>query len=335
VEAFLERAGEIAGSGHRIVHGGARLRETALVNEALLREIGEESELAPLHNRHGLAALESVRRLRSELPAVACFDTAFHSTMPDAAALYAVPRDWSERFGIRRYGFHGLSHAFASRRSAELLEQPLSELRVVTCHIGAGASLAAVKGGRSVDTTMGFTPLEGLVMATRSGSIDPGALLWLVRGGRLSAAEVERTLEERSGLLGLSGSSGDMRALLEAMDAGDERAQLAIDVYLHRLRGCIAGMAAAMGGLDALVFTGGVGENSARIRARCCEPLGFLGVAVDEEANEAAAGDSDLTAPGAEGSVLVVRAREDLEIARETRRLLERRRLDHPPPDQR
>ena len=323
MEDFLAGAGAVGGSGHRIVHGGPRLRASALVDDRLLRDIGEESDLAPLHNRHGLAALETVRRLRPELPAVACFDTAFHSTMPDAAALYGVPRRWTEAWGIRRYGFHGLSHAYAGRRAAELLERPQSELRVVTCHLGAGASLAAVERGRSVDTTMGFTPLEGLVMATRSGSIDPGALLWLVQHGGMSAAEIEYELEERSGLLGLSGSSGDMRELLDAADAGDVRAQLAIDVYLHRLRAGIAAMAAAMGGLDALVFTGGVGENSPRIRAACCERLAFLGVSVDARLNEQSGErDEDLSTARAGVRVLRVAAREELEIAREVRHLL-------------
>ena len=218
------------------------------------------------------------------MPAVACFDTTFHATLPPAAATYAVPRGWRDEWGLRRYGFHGLSHAYASRRAAELLDLPLGDLRTVVCHLGAGASLCAVQGGRSVDTTMGFTPLDGLVMATRAGSIDPGAVLWLVEHGGLSPAEVAHALEHESGLLGLAGS-GDMRDVLERAGAGDPEAILARDVYLHHLRAGIAAMAAALGGLDVLVFTGGVGERAPFVRAAAAEGLGFLGVAVEPDAN--------------------------------------------------
>jgi acetate kinase len=251
------------------------------------------------------------------VPAVACFDTAFHASLPAAASTYALPPEWRKRWDLRRFGFHGLSHAYATRRAAELLGRPVDGLRLVTCHLGAGASLAAVRDGRSVDTTMGFTPLEGLVMATRSGSVDPGLVLWLEEHVRMPPAELAATLEHRSGLRGLAGTA-DMRAILAAEAGGDQDAALAVGVYLHRLRGLIAAMAAALGGLDALVFTGGVGENAPAIRARAVAGLAFLGVAVDAAANEQGAGDRAVAAPG----VLVVAAREDLVRDLEVRAVL-------------
>ncbi len=221
------------------------------------------------------------------MPAVACFDTAFHARIPAAASTYALPHEWRRRWNLRRFGFHGLSHAYASRRAAELAGVPVDGLRVVTCHLGAGASLAAVLSGVSVDTTMGFTPLDGLVMATRSGSVDPGLILWLEEHMGMGPSELGSALEYRSGLVGLAGTA-DMKAVLEAEAAGDEDASLAVEVYLHRLRGEIAAMAAALGGLDVLVFTGGVGERSAPIRARAADGLGFLGVGVDRARNAGA-----------------------------------------------
>jgi acetate kinase len=321
---FLDDAPRAGAAGHRVVHGGPRFRSSQVVTDEVLDELRGLGELAPLHNPPALAAIEALRRLRPELPSVACFDTAFHATLPEEAATYAVPWSWTERHGIRRFGFHGLSHAYAARRAAELLGRPIGELRTVTCHLGAGASLAAVAGGVSVDTTMGFTPLEGLVMATRSGSIDPGALLLVQRRLGLGPDEAERALDRDSGPLGLSGISGDMREVLAAADQGQPRARLAVAVYGHRLRAAIAAMAAAMGGMDALVFTAGVGERSAPVRQAACDGLAFLGVSLDPGANRAAGSgaDADLSPPGARVRVLLVHAREDLEIARETRRLL-------------
>ncbi|HZD01921.1 MAG TPA: acetate/propionate family kinase [Actinomycetes bacterium] len=320
---FLSGAPRPDAAGHRVVHGGPRFRSSTVITGTVVGQLRGLGELAPLHNPPALAAVEALARLRPELPAVACFDTAFHATLPDAAATYAVPWSWTEQYGIRRFGFHGLSHAYAARRAAQLLGRPLRELRAVTCHLGAGASLAAVAGGMSVDTTMGFTPLEGLVMATRSGSLDPGALLLVQRRAGLSPEQAERVLDQDSGLLGVSGVSGDMRVVLDAADQGHGRARLAVAVYGHRLRAGIAAMAAAMGGLDALVFTGGVGEHQPPIRQAACEALAFLGVGLDPAANLAAGDeDADLSASGARVRVLLVEAREDLEIARETRRLL-------------
>jgi acetate kinase len=278
----------------------------------VLSELRELVALAPLHQPKSLAAVEAVSAALPATPSVACFDTAFHSTLPPAAATYALPRDWRERYGVRRYGFHGLSHSYAARR-ARRLSPPSRQL--VTCHLGAGASLCAVLDGRSVDTTMGFTPLEGLAMATRSGSVDPGLLLWLQQHEGLSVTEMAEALEHESGLAGLAGTP-DMR---EVLARDDPAAELALGVYVHRLRAGIGAMAAALGGLDALAFTGGVGERSARVRELACEGLAHLGVAIDAERNTAVDGDADVRAEGSPVAILVLRAREDLEIARQAR----------------
>jgi acetate kinase len=295
--------------GHRVVHGGARFRDAVRVDDDVTAALRELTELAPLHQPAALAGMAAVGRALPDVPAVACFDTAFHATLPAAAATYALPREWRERFGLRRFGFHGLSHAYASRRAAAP--------RVVSCHLGAGASLAAVRDGVCVDTTMGFTPMEGLVMATRAGSVDPGLVLWLLRHG-LDADALERGLDREGGLLGLAGD-GDMRAVL---GRDDSEARLALDVYVHRLRAGIAAMAAALGGLDVLVFTGGVGEHAPEVRARAAAGLGFLGVELDAEANAQATADAEIGAPGAPARALVITAREDLEVVREVRALL-------------
>lgn len=307
--------------GHRVVHGGRRFSGAAVVTDDVQRQIASLEELAPLHQAASLEGIAHARRVFPDRPHVACFDTAFHSTMPEAASTYAVPSHWREDLGIRRYGFHGLSHAYVSGRSAEMIGRPVDSIRIVTCHLGAGASLAAVVGGRSVDTTMGFTPLEGLVMASRSGSIDPSIPLWLQDRG-LPLADVRESLERGSGLVGLAGTA-DMRQILGRAAQGDERAVLARDVYVHALAGGIARMAASMRGIDALVFTGGVGERSSEIRARASDGLGFLGVRLDESRNRKAAGDVDISAAGAGARALVVQAREELQIAREIRELLQ------------
>jgi acetate kinase len=307
--------------GHRVVHGGPRYPASVRIDGEVIRYLVTITDLAPLHLPAALAGIAAAREVLPRLPAVACFDTAFHARIPSAASTYALPSEWRTRWALRRYGFHGLSHSYAAGRAAELTGQPLEELRIVTCHLGAGASLAAVEHGVSVDTTMGFTPLEGLVMATRSGSVDPGLVLWLEEHVGMPPSELATTLERRSGLLGLTGSA-DMRAVLESEAAGDADAALAVDVYLHRLRAGVAAMAAAMDGLDVLVFTGGIGERSAPIRERAAAGLGFLGIALDPAANDAVEPDADIGAPGARVRSLVVEAREDLEIARDVRRVL-------------
>jgi len=326
-EAFaeiLDAVAPIDAAGHRVVHGGDVFTDPVVIDAATEADLADLADLAPLHNPPALRAIAVLRRLSPDLPAVACFDTAFHTTIPAAAATYAVPTAWSAQIPLRRYGFHGLSHAYASRRAAELLERPASELRLVTAHLGAGASLAAVHGGRSVDTTMGFTPLDGLVMATRSGSVDPGLLLWVQRHDDLSAERIERELDREAGLLALSGHA-DMREVLAGVDGGDERCRLALDVYLHRLVAGVAAMAAAMGGLDAIAFTGGVGERAARVRVLACEALAFLGVELDLAVNSGAAGDAVISPPGARAGAVVVVAREDIEIARQVRLALSAR----------
>jgi len=318
---FLASVADPEVVGHRVVHGGSRFSQAVIIDDDVVAAIASLADLAPLHQPGAVAGIEAARRLMPGVPHVACFDTAFHAGMPAAAARYALPEAWTRQFGLRRYGFHGLSHAYASRRAADLLGRDPAGLRIVTCHLGAGASLAAVDGGRSVDTTMGFTPLEGLVMATRSGTVDPGLITWLLQHKELSIDEVSTGLEKSAGLAGLAGNpSGDMREVLAAADAGDERARLALDVYVHRLRREIAAMAAAMNGLDVLVFTGGVGEHSGRVRAAAADGLAFLGVSLDP-AQDGVSTDADISGPGPV-RVLVINAREDIEIARQARAVL-------------
>jgi len=322
LKAIVTGAGVIDAVGHRIVHGAARSTASTQIDARLLRYLRTITDLAPLHLPASIRAIEAARKALPGVPHVACFDTAFHAKMPEAASTYAIPPALSRRFGIRRYGFHGFSHAYASRRAAELLGRSAAGLRVVTCHLGAGASLAAVNGGRSVDTTMGFTPLEGLVMATRSGTIDPGLVLWLQQHARISARRMTEILDRRSGLQALAGNA-DMRQVLAWVRKGDARAKLAFEVYVHRLRSLIASMAAAMDGADAVVFTGGVGENSREVRAAAVKGLSFLGLEIDSAKNsKAGKADADISAERAQARTLVIHAREDVEVAREVRRLL-------------
>jgi acetate kinase len=317
VETFLAEAGSLDAVGHRVVHGGATYHHAARVDDELLDYLDATIDLAPLHNPRSVAGIREVARLLPDLPAVACFDTAFHADLPPAARTYALPREWNRRWALRRYGFHGLSHAYAVRRGAEMAGVPVAGTRMVTAHLGAGASLAAIRDGRSVDTTMGFTPLAGLVMATRSGSLDPGLVMWLVQHAGLAPDELNGALEQRSGLVGLTGS-GDLRDVLAARAAGDPDAALGFDVFVHRLVREAGAMAASAGGLDVLVLTGGVGEHAPAVRAALGDGLAHLGVAVDGPRNEAARGDADITAPGARVRTVVVTAGEDLEIARLT-----------------
>lgn len=308
---------EVDAVGHRVVHGGEEFLGATWIDGDVRARLEALTPLAPLHQPRALAGIDGTAAALPGVRAAACFDTAFHATLPPGAATYALPAEWRERWGLRRFGFHGLSHAYATRRAAELLDRPHASLRIVSCHLGAGASLAAVRGGRSIDTTMGFTPLEGLVMATRAGSVDPGLLLWLQQEGGLGVDELADALEHGSGLEGLAGS-GDMRTVIER---DDDAARLALDVYVHRLRAGIAAMAAALNGVDVLVFTGGVGEHAAAIRARAAGGLGFLGVSLDERRNGSAHADADITGAPAAVSTVVVTAREEREIARQVRAL--------------
>jgi acetate kinase len=304
--------------GVRFVHGGTDYTEPTPIDAKVTEHLHDLADLAPLHQPASLHALSEITAALPGVPAVACFDTAFHATLPDAAATYALPAGWRERFGLRRYGFHGLSFSYAARRTGELLGSVPP--RTVICHLGSGASLCAVADGRSVDTTMGFTPLEGLVMASRAGSIDPGIPLWLIKHG-LAPEDVNAALERDSGLRGLTGT-GDMRRVRDLAEERDIDALAALDVYHHRLRACAAAMTASLGGLDALVFTGGVGEHDPSVRMRLADDLAYLGVSIDPSRNTTADGDTDLTAPDSRVHTLVVAAREDLEIAKGVRQAL-------------
>ena len=331
--------------GHRVVHGGPEFTGPVVIDRAVRDRIAALTDLAPLHQPRALAGIDAAAEALPGVPAVACFDTAFHAGLPDAAATYALPGDWRRRWSLRRYGFHGLSHAYASRRAAELIGGELTggeltgrapgALRLVSCHLGAGASLCAVKGGRSVDTTMGFTPLEGLVMVTRCGTVDPGMLLWLLQHGDLGVDDVADALEHRSGLAGLAelpGGSGDLRDIHRAAETGKPPADLARRVFVHRLRAGVAAMAAALGGLDVLVFTGGIGEHDAWVRAEAVAGLAFLGVTLDAARNRDCRPDADVGAGGSATRVLVIAAREDVEIAAQARRALVSRGSSRPSP---
>jgi acetate kinase len=314
----VDAAGVLA-VAHRVVHGGSRFREPAIIDDDVRDEIFALQSLAPLHNAPALAGIATATRALPDVPHVAVFDTAFHATIPDNAALYAVPARWRDEWGVRRYGFHGLSVAWSAERAAELLSRPQAGLRLVVCHLGGGSSITAVRDGRSVDTTMGFSPLEGVPMTTRSGSIDPGALLYVLATRKLRRETLDHELNFESGLKGLAGGSGSMLELQQRITAGDEAAVLALDVFTHRVAGAVAAMAASAGGLDALVFTAGIGEGSALVRERVCRQLAFLAVELDPQGNEAAEPDCDVAADGSSVHVLVIAAREEIVAARAAR----------------
>lgn len=307
---------------HRVVHAGDFPTATSQITEPMKHAIATSTQFAPGHNPVVLAAVEAVDHLAAARAQIAVFDAAFHVTLPPEASSYAVPRSWRDVWGIRKMGFHGISHRYAATRAAAMLGRSIESVKIITCHLGGGASLAAVDGGRSVDTTMGWTTLDGLVMSERCGSIDPGILLHLLRRNRYTAEELSQQLHEHSGLFGLSGLSGDMRDIVAATARGIPRAKLALDVYTHRLRSAIGSMAAALGGVDAIVFTGGVGENAPLVRAAACQGLGFLGVEVDSSANEAVAADADISPAGQRVRVFVVRSEERWAMAREAAQLL-------------
>ncbi|MBI2817671.1 MAG: acetate kinase [Acidobacteria bacterium] len=315
--AVLASASDVAVVGHRIVHGGRNLRSTARITPEVKAEIARAAEFAPEHNRLELEVIEAAEQLLGpQIPQVAVFDTAFHDTLPHAAKVYPGPYSWLDQ-GIERYGFHGISHQYVSRRGAEILGRDLASLRMITCHLGNGCSLAAIRNGRSVDTTMGFTPLEGLMMGTRSGSIDPGIIIYLLRHKHYGADDLDRILNEESGLKGVSGVSGDMRAVLSAISEGNQRAKLAFEVYAHSVARGIGAMLASLGGLDALVFTAGVGENCAPLRDLVCKRFDFAGVQCDDAKNNASPGDADIATADSPVRVLVIHTEEDWEIMRE------------------
>jgi acetate kinase len=318
--AVFRSPSEISIAGHRVVNGGRAFREPTIVTSAVKSAIERMAVLAPLHNRAELDGMEIVEQRCGAIRQVAVFDTAFHAQIPDAAAVYPGPYEWLER-GIRRYGFHGINHQYCAHRAAQMLGRELSSLRLVTCHLGNGCSLAAIRGGYSVDTTMGFTPLEGLMMGTRSGSVDPGILTYLMRHANLSGEQIDDMLNKKSGLQGISGISSDMRQIVAEMKQGNARAKLAFEIFVHRLRSGIGAMAAVLGGIDALVFSAGIGENSAEVREAACKTFEFLGLRLDGYTNARPILDRDISSAESRVRVLVIRAQEDWAIARDCWRL--------------
>ncbi len=317
----IEQLSEIDVVGHRVVHGGQDYRDSVVITEDVKKAIAHLSNIAPTHNPAALEGIEAIEKSLKDVTQVAVFDTGFHATLPDAAAIYAGPYEWVEQ-GIRRYGFHGISHQYCSSRAAQILGRDLASLRLISCHLGNGCSLAAIKNGCSIDTTMGFTPLDGLMMGSRSGSIDPGILIYLLRYCNYSAESLDYLLNKASGLKGISGISSDMREVREAIAQGNSRAQLAWDMYVHHLRSGIGAMLASLGGLDALIFTAGVGEHSPEIRQAVCEAFEFIGLKIDLEKNQQQPVDEDIATPDSAVRVLVIHTQEDWAIAQECWQLL-------------
>ena len=317
--APLQSPEDLQAVGHRVVHGGDRYSSAVRITAEVKRKIEELTELAPLHNPASLEGINAVEQVLPKVPQVAAFDTAFHATLSEAARTYPLPQKWTREWGIRRYGFHGLSHSYCSTEAAKRLGR--QGLRLVIAHLGNGASVSAVCDGVCVDTSMGFTPLEGLMMATRSGTVDPGILIYLLRHKGLDVNALDKALNHESGLLGISGFSSDMRQVLSELPHNPD-ARLAVDVYVHRIVKTIGAMAATLGGIDALVFTAGVGEGSPEIRKRVCEKLKYLGLELDRAANENCKPDADISMPASTARILVIATREDLTIMRETRRLV-------------
>ena len=317
----LPEGSALAAVGHRVVHGGP-FTSPVRITPQIRSRITALADLAPLHNLPSLEALAAAEAELPDVPQVAVFDTAFHATLPPEARTYPVPASWTHDWGIRRFGFHGLSHAYCARRAADMLQRPADDLRLVICHLGHGCSASAVRGGRCVDTTMGFTPLEGLMMATRCGSIDPAIVLHVQQQHGLSAEQVESALNRESGLLGVSGVSADMRQVLAKAGEGHDRARLALGIYTHRVRQAIGALAVTMGGVDALVFTAGVGEHAREVRASICAGLECLGLELDAQANASRRPDSDVAHPGSRGRILVIGTREDVTMLREVIQVL-------------
>jgi acetate kinase len=312
----LKSPSEVDIIGHRVVHGGAEYRHSTIINDEVKEAIAKLAIFAPVHNPANLEGIIAAEKVVGKVPQVAVFDTAFHAHLAPAAYTYAIPTKYTEQ-GIRRYGFHGISHQYCRDRAASILNRKVEDLRLITCHLGNGCSLAAIRNGQSIDTTMGFTPLEGLVMGSRSGSIDAGILIHLLRQPDMDVEKLDRLLNRESGLLGVSGISADLRPVLKAIAEGNQQAQLAFDVYVHSLRSHIGSMLASLGGLDALVFTAGVGENAPTVRAAACEGFEFLGLKLDLDKNNQRLLDVDIAAPESVARVLVIHTQEDWEIARE------------------
>ncbi len=316
----IEDLSEIAVVGHRVVHGGSEYTSSVRITAKVKEDIHHLAEFAPLHNPANLEGIEAIEQIKSDMPQVATFDTAFYSHIPQEVAVYPGPYEWFEQ-GIRRYGFHGISHQYCTRMAEQILGK--DQLKFINCHLGNGSSLAAIKNGQSVDTTMGFTPLEGLMMGTRSGTLDPSILVYLIREKGYDADKLEQTLNKESGLKGISGISGDMRQITQAIKDGNERAKLALDMFIYRLRYFIGAMAASLGGVDALAFTGGIGENAGEIRARVCEELAYLHLKIDPTKNAASPVDQEISPADSAVRVLVIHTEEDWEIARECWKIMQ------------
>ena len=317
----IKKMSEINAVGHRVVHGGERFTDSMLINSDVIAGIEACCEIAPLHNPPNLHGIHACMELMPEVPQVAVFDTAFHQTMPKTAFLYGLPYEMYVKYGLRRYGFHGTSHRYVAQRAAEMMGEHMSDLRIITCHLGNGASLTAIKYGRSVDTSMGYTPLEGLIMGTRSGEIDPAIIPFLMEKENMDAQQIDNFLNRRSGILGISGLSSDFRDLEQAANNGDERSQLAIDIFAYKVRKYIGGYVAAMGGVDAIVFTAGLGENSPFMREKICNGLEFLGTRIDPELNKIRGKAREISVKRARTKIFVVPTNEELVIARDTKRI--------------
>ena len=313
---------EIAAVGHRIVHGGEKFKDSVIIDDKVMDAIKECVELAPLHNPANIIGIEACQQIMPNIPMVAVFDTAFHQTMPSYAYIYALPYEIYEKYRLRKYGFHGTSHKYVANRAAEILGRPIEELKIITCHLGNGASICAVKNGKSVETSMGFTPLQGLAMGTRSGTIDPAVISFLMEKEKMSVKDISDFLNKKSGVLGVSGVSSDFRDVQEAAENGNERAQLALDIFCYRVKRFIGDYMGVLNGADAVVFTAGIGENNDLVRSKILKDMDFLGIAIDEEKNKVKGKEIDISAPGAKVKTLVIPTNEELAIARETKKLL-------------
>ncbi|HBU89631.1 acetate kinase [Bacillus pumilus] len=312
---------EIDGVGHRVVHGGEKFSDSVLLTDEVINDIDQLSELAPLHNPANVVGIKAFKQILPDVPAIAVFDTAFHQTMPEQSYLYSLPYDYYKNFGIRKYGFHGTSHKFVTERASELLGRPLEELRLISCHLGNGASIAAVEGGKSIDTSMGFTPLAGVAMGTRSGNIDPALIPFIMEKTGHTAEEVLSTLNKKSGLLGVSGLSSDLRDIEEATEEGNDRAEVALDIFASRIHKYIGSYAARMNGVDAIIFTAGIGENSSEVRARVLRGLEFMGVYWDPSLNNMRGEEAFISYPHSPVKVIVIPTNEEVMIARDVMRL--------------
>lgn len=318
----IKNMGEISAVGHRVAHGGEKFAYSVMLDDDVINSLRDYIDIAPLHNPPNIMGIEACRQIMPNVPMVAVFDTAFHQSMPKEAYIYAIPYEYYEKYKIRRYGFHGTSHKYVSERAAAMLGRPVSELKLITCHLGNGASIAAVKNGKSVDTSMGFTPLEGLAMGTRCGDLDPAIIKYIADKENISVAQIDGILNKKSGVLGISGVSSDFRDIEKAASDGNERAKLALEVFTYRVKKYIGAYAAAMNGVDAIVFTAGLGENSIDTRREICKDMSFLGIELDDAKNNVRGKETDLSKDGSKVKVLLVPTNEELMIAKDTMRLI-------------